>query len=173
MIATKYSSIPKRFAAFIADVLICILLANVLSGLFHLIMRPVYFFSGLFEKIHLGNPAEWMVNHIPIWVPHFMEDFPGWTFLIIYVAYYALFEGSWRQATPGKVMMKIFVTDLNGKRLSYQRALARSICRVVSGVICFIGFLIALLTSRSQALHDKVVDTLVLEEDARYGPPEV
>jgi uncharacterized RDD family membrane protein YckC len=69
------------------------------------------------------------------------------------------------------MLMGIFVTDLNGKRISYRRSLGRSLGRVLSAIICFIGFLVALFTARSQALHDLLADTLVLEPEYDLSAP--
>ena len=171
MIATRYASILKRFAAFFVDLIICKIIVLVLEAPFGLIHKPVEFFSGLFGHFGVGNPVDWFLNHFPIWTPDFHGMFSGWMFAVIYVLYYAVFEGSWRQATPGKMLMGIFVTDLGGKRISYGRALGRSGGRILSVIICFIGFLVALFTARSQALHDLLADTLVLEPEYGLSAP--
>ena len=171
MIATKYASILKRFAAFFVDLIICKIIVIVLEAPFGLIYKPVEFFGDLFGRFGIYNPFDWFLSHFPMWTPHFHDMFSGWMFVVIYVLYFAVFEGSWRQATPGKMLMGIFVTGLNGKRISYRRALARSLGRILSMIICFIGFLVALFTARSQALHDLLADTLVLEPEYGLSAP--
>ena len=64
----------------------------------------------------------------------------------------------------------LFVTDEQGRRISLARALGRNLGKVLSTACCFLGFIIALLTQRSQALHDLLASTLVLEPDFR--PPQ-
>ena len=165
MIATKYASILKRFAAFFVDLIICKILIFVLSAPFELIYKPVEFAGDLLGHIGIHHPFDWLAGHFPIWIPDFADMFSDWMFVIIYILYFAVFEGSWRQATPGKMLMGIFVTDLDGKRISYRRALGRSLGRILSIIICLIGFLVALFTARNQALHDLLADTLVLEPE--------
>lgn len=79
--------------------------------------------------------------------------------------YFTLFESSVWQATPGKRMLGIFVTDEQGVRISLARAVLRTVTKVFSGMLCFLGYIIALLTPRSQALHDLLASTLVLKPD--------
>jgi len=75
--------------------------------------------------------------------------------------YYTLFEASSWQATPGKRIMRLYVTDLNGRRLTIGRALLRNLARQISGVF-FIGYLITGFTEKKQALHDILAGCLVL-----------
>ena len=75
--------------------------------------------------------------------------------------YYTLFEASSWQATPGKRIMRLYVTDLNGKRITFARALIRNLARQISGFL-FIGYLIAGFTEKKQALHDILAGCLVL-----------
>lgn len=78
--------------------------------------------------------------------------------------YFAAFESSRWQATPGKKMLGLYVTDLNGKRLSFARATGRYIGKALEQFTLFIGFLIAGFTARKQALHDIVASCLVLKK---------
>ncbi len=55
--------------------------------------------------------------------------------ILLMTAYYAGFEGSFLQATVGKQVMKLKVTDLNGERVSYLRAFARFVCMMVIPII--------------------------------------
>jgi uncharacterized RDD family membrane protein YckC len=76
-------------------------------------------------------------------------------------AYYTVFEGSSWQATPGKRVMRLYVTNLNGQRISFGRALLRNLARQISGFL-FIGYLVAGFTEKKQALHDILTSCLVL-----------
>jgi uncharacterized RDD family membrane protein YckC len=79
--------------------------------------------------------------------------------------YSALMESSARQATLGKGVLGIIVTDLDGKRISFGKATARYLGKLVSAVLLFIGFIVAAFTTRKQALHDMIVGTLVVVRD--------
>ena len=80
------------------------------------------------------------------------------------IGYSAFFESSKWQATPGKRLMGLIVTDLNGNRISFARAFCRYLGKIVSFLTFFIGFLIAAFTDKKQALHDKMASTLVFRK---------
>ena len=77
--------------------------------------------------------------------------------------YYAGFESSSWQGTPGKKVLNIFVTDLTGTRISFGRATGRFFARLITRLIPLgIGYILAGITERKQALHDMIASTLVL-----------
>lgn len=79
--------------------------------------------------------------------------------------YYAIFESSAWQATPGKKALGLFVTDLNGNRISFARASGRFFAKIISGLIPFaIGYIMAGFTAKKQALHDIIAGCLVLRK---------
>lgn len=75
--------------------------------------------------------------------------------------YFTVFEGSSLQATPGKLLMKIVVTDTSGYVPGFPRAALRSVAKYVSWCVLLLGFIIAPFTQRKQALHDFVARTVV------------
>lgn len=77
--------------------------------------------------------------------------------------YYTLQESSAAQATLGKRMLHIKVTDLNGGRISFGRAALRYFAKILSAVILLIGFIMAAFTEKKQALHDMIAGTLVVK----------
>ena len=77
--------------------------------------------------------------------------------------YYACFESSSWQATPGKKVLNLAVTDLTGSRITFGRATGRFFAKLISRMIPLgIGFILAGITERKQALHDMIASTLVL-----------
>ena len=76
--------------------------------------------------------------------------------------YFAYMESSARQATFGKAAMGIMVTDGYGQRISLGRASGRHFAKYISGLTLGIGYLMAGLTHRKQALHDALSDCLVV-----------
>ncbi len=78
--------------------------------------------------------------------------------------YYALLESSKRQATVGKMVLGIVVTDMNGNRISFSRATGRYFGKILSALILFIGFLMIAFTEKKQGLHDRLAGTLVLKK---------
>jgi uncharacterized RDD family membrane protein YckC len=86
--------------------------------------------------------------------------------------YFAACESSTWQATVGKMALGIRVTDLQGRRISFPRALGRYAAKFVSFLILFIGVLMVAWTQRKQGLHDMLANTLVLNgraSDFRSG----
>lgn len=75
--------------------------------------------------------------------------------------YEAFMESSSHQATLGKMIFGMKVTDLNGNRISFERATGRHFAKYLSGLILLIGYIMAGFTERKQALHDMLAGTLV------------
>jgi uncharacterized RDD family membrane protein YckC len=75
--------------------------------------------------------------------------------------YEALMESSCYQATLGKMIFGMKVTDLYGNRISFARATGRHFAKILSGMILCIGFIMVAFTERKQGLHDMIAGTLV------------
>jgi uncharacterized RDD family membrane protein YckC len=86
--------------------------------------------------------------------------------LLVALLYWPLLECSALQATFGKQLLGIQVTDMEGGRLSFVRSLLRNLAKIVSLLPLCLGFLPAGFTARKQALHDMIVSCLVV----RSGP---
>ncbi len=78
--------------------------------------------------------------------------------------YYGICEGSSMSATLGKKICGIIVLDENGNKLSSSQGFLRSLCRILSGIILGIGYLLALFDDENRALHDKLAKTFVAKE---------
>jgi uncharacterized RDD family membrane protein YckC len=76
--------------------------------------------------------------------------------------YYTLFEASVWQATPGKRVLRLYVADLNGQRVTFARAAARNFAKIISSLTFLVGYLVAGFTEKKQALHDILASCLVL-----------
>ncbi len=77
--------------------------------------------------------------------------------------YFALMESSTHQATLGKKVLGLKVTDLDGNRVSFGRATGRFFGKYLSGLIFYFGFIMAAFTEKKQALHDLIAGCLVLK----------
>jgi uncharacterized RDD family membrane protein YckC len=76
--------------------------------------------------------------------------------------YYALMESSKQQATLGKMALGLIVTDMDGNRVSFGRATGRYFGKILSVAIFMIGYILAGLTEKKQALHDIIASCLVI-----------
>ena len=83
--------------------------------------------------------------------------------LICYMAYYVWPESSSWQATIGKKIFGLKVTDLNGQRISFWRSLGRNLAMMLSTLIVFIGYLMCFWTEKKQCLHDSLANCLVVD----------
>lgn len=83
--------------------------------------------------------------------------------VLLWWLYFALLESSRLQATLGKLALAIKVTTLDGRRIGFWRATLRTIAKYLSAAILLIGFIMAGLTRRKQALHDLLAGTLVVD----------
>jgi uncharacterized RDD family membrane protein YckC len=139
------------FAGFWLRAVACVIDTILIVSLFILVAS---FFPSTFEK--LLPPASATFTNMPP---------PSPIVVLVLVClgclYYTVFEASGWQATPGKRIMRLYVTDLNGKRITFGRALIRNLARQLSGVF-FIGYAIAGFTEKKQALHDILSRCLVL-----------
>lgn len=77
--------------------------------------------------------------------------------------YFAFFESSSYQATPGKMALEIKVCDLNGNRISFLRATGRHFAKIISTIILYIGFIMIAFTQKKQGLHDIIAECLVIK----------
>jgi hypothetical protein len=77
-------------------------------------------------------------------------------------------QASARQATLGKSLLGLKVTDSDGERLSVLRSLVREVAKYVSAIPMGLGFLLAAFTGRKQALHDMLVSTTVERDSSGH-----
>jgi len=139
----NYASFGKRLAAYIIDGIILSIIQIILS------------FAFMGSVVDTSSPSA----ELPA----------GFTLVLgvlslIAILYFAYFESSAKQGTFGKQAMKIIVTDSNGERISFLRALGRFLGKIISSMILLIGFIMAAFTSKKQALHDMIAGTLVLNK---------
>jgi uncharacterized RDD family membrane protein YckC len=88
----------------------------------------------------------------------------GVTFILLLFGswlYEAFMESSSYQATLGKMIFGMKVTDLAGNRISFERATGRHFAKWLSAMILLIGYIMVGLTERKQGLHDLLAGTLV------------
>lgn len=78
------------------------------------------------------------------------------------VIYEVLMISSFRQATFGKMLMKIKVVDEQGQRLTLGAAIGRTLIKYVSSQLCILLWLWPLFNDKEQALHDIIVKDYVV-----------
>jgi uncharacterized RDD family membrane protein YckC len=83
---------------------------------------------------------------------------------VVNLIYHIVMEGSAKQATFGKQILKIKVCDMQGKPISRGHAAGRNLAKVVSVLTLFIGYLYAFFNKQQQCLHDIIAGTLVIKD---------
>jgi uncharacterized RDD family membrane protein YckC len=87
---------------------------------------------------------------------------------VLSLVWFAGWEASPHQATPGKRLLGLRAVDLGGRRMGPARAAARHLAGSLSWLTLNIGHLLAAAPPQYQALHDRIAGTRVLHE--RPGP---
>lgn len=78
--------------------------------------------------------------------------------------YGSIAEASKQQATLGKRLMDIKVTDLDGNRISLGQSFGRNFSKILSNMTLAIGYLFCFFTKKQQCLHDIVAGALVIKQ---------
>ena len=86
-------------------------------------------------------------------------------YFVAWWLYFALQESSSAQATLGKRLLGIKVTDMQGQGLSFGHAAGRQLAGVVTQMTFTIGYLMAAFTGRKQALHDMIAGCVVVNRN--------
>ena len=157
---TTYAGFWLRFVAYVID---CIIIYVVQSFLF----IPLLGLLGMSFASQMDNPEN-MSEAEAIGMVGSMMAVAGTTFLlssILGILYGTLMESSKYQATVGKMALGLKVTDVDGKNLDFVKALIRNIGKIISGMILFIGYIIAGFTEKKQGLHDIIASTLVVKKE--------
>lgn len=152
----------KRLLAVLIDIVVIIpfivIGINAVDKIFNLPVTPE-FNNGFTIKID-----KWAKEHI--WLLIILYSL---TKLIIVYFYFTLLETSMWQGTIGKKLLKIKVTDMNGKRINFKRATIRFFSKILSAQL-LIGYIMILFTDKKQGLHDLIAKTLVLPSDRCLVP---
>jgi uncharacterized RDD family membrane protein YckC len=156
----SYAGFWKRVAAYLIDGA----LVGAVTWILALVLGAGTVFSGMFSHINkdsLQDPeanAALAASIISLYFIIFgVAALSGWL-------YFALMESSAKQGTIGKMALGIKVTDLNGNRISFGRATGRFFGKIISGMILYIGFIMAGFTDKKQAMHDMIAGTLVVNK---------
>jgi uncharacterized RDD family membrane protein YckC len=153
-----YAGFWLRLVAYIIDGVIC--------GLtFVILLVPLFILTGAGTALSKISSGEDISEDVATFVGlGFVFGFLGIIFLVSWL-YYALSESSSWQATLGKKMLDLKVTDLSGQPISFGRASGRFFARIISHLIPLgIGYILAGFTEKKQAIHDMIASCLVLRK---------
>ncbi len=153
-----YGGFWLRFVAYLID--------GVISGIaFVILLIPLFVLTGAGAALSKIGSGEDISDDVAAFLGiGFILGFFGIVFLVSWL-YYALSESSSWQATPGKKMLNLKVTDMTGQPISFGRASGRFFARIITHMIPLaIGYIIAGFTEKKQAIHDMIASCLVLRK---------
>ncbi|MXO72913.1 RDD family protein [Alteraurantiacibacter buctensis] len=146
---TNYAGFWRRVGAYLIDVILLGIVTSILGSVLGLPMG-----TEAMSAMMSGDPAA-------IAAAQSSGNTGNLISILIGVAYFAGMESSSHQATLGKKVLGMVVTDVNGNRLSLGRAIGRYFAKFVSAIILGIGFIMVAFTEKKQGLHDMIAGTLV------------
>jgi uncharacterized RDD family membrane protein YckC len=147
------------------------------------------FVAAVIDGLILGIPMAAIVavcvTLLPndVWIVVF-DLTPFWmselVLLLFLWPYYSAMESSRYQATFGKMLLGLIVTDLNGERVSFGRATGRHWAKVFSSYCVMLGYLTAGFDDKKQAWHDSIASCLVIrrppdfrQDDRTFDPSDL
>lgn len=156
----NYAGFWLRFVAFIID---AIILGVVQTFIIVPIMAAIGFgMAGGMSSMNMEDPEQ--VGGMVAVVMAMVGTY--WLLaMALQILYFTFMESSKTQATIGKMALGLKVTDVNGAKLDFGKAFVRNLCRLISNVTLFIGYIIAGFTEKKQALHDIIAGTLVVRKE--------
>jgi uncharacterized RDD family membrane protein YckC len=137
----EYASLLKRFGAFIIDYLI-------VAVCFWLVLIVFHLMYGMPLLVRQDSNLETLLA------------------LCLAVVYVAVMEPSARQATVGKQVLGIKITNANGRPITPIASIVRLILVPVSGALLGLGYLTYFFTKKKQFLHDMITNTVVISGNA-------
>jgi uncharacterized RDD family membrane protein YckC len=159
-----YTGFWRRLVGFTIDYLILIIIVHFVSSLYASVAS-----DNLMSIMLAGFLSNSSLTYVEILKAVAIVFGLLLTYFIIFALYYCSFEVSKLQATPGKYIVGIKVTDLNGEKITLKRSLIRRVSALLSSLTIFIGYLMAAFTKKKQTLHDKLAHTLVVNKSKRNG----
>jgi uncharacterized RDD family membrane protein YckC len=153
--------VQPKYAGFWLRAVASLIDRVILSFLFVLIasFRPAVFLILPDPNTQLHPPAT--LQEFLLSVPH--PTPAGFLVLLLLMwIYYAAFEASSWQATPGKKVLRLYVTDVFGRPITFARASFHNIGRTISEMTFWVGYIPVGFTEKKQGLHDILAGCVLL-----------
>jgi uncharacterized RDD family membrane protein YckC len=155
---SSYAGLDRRIAAHLIDVLI--------AGA---VMLAAAFTMRWLRTVGVWTAPSEEADPVTLW--HGMAVPAKFAVIVVFIVsmgpiYLGLFQASAWQASIGKRLLTIYVTDRAGRRLGLGRSLARSFAKDIFNSLFYLG-IVSLVTiavsTKKQALHDFAARTLVVQ----------
>jgi uncharacterized RDD family membrane protein YckC len=140
----------NRFGGYLIDAIILSVITIVIS----FFIGVLYGISMYSSRSHYSNNSDLALTGLTI-IIYFIA-------FLIALFYFSIQESSVHQATFGKRAVGVIVTDYQGNRISFGRAVGRFFGRIVVLFTLGIGYIIIGFTEKKQGLHDYIASTYVV-----------
>ena len=153
----QYAGFWLRFVAYIID--------DLIVGFVGFLISLPFIGGIIFSAINMENTQE-LTGSSFMGIAGILGSVTGLVLASIAVGwlYFALMESSKNQGTLGKMALSLKVTDLEGNPISFARATGRYFGKILSSMVMMIGYILAGLTEKKQALHDILAGCLVIKQ---------
>jgi uncharacterized RDD family membrane protein YckC len=149
----RYAGFWIRFVAFVIDAIIMGVVGMILTLPLRLLMV-----GSTVTAVQTQDPSA-VLAMLPA-----MMGMLGISMLVniaLGIAYEGYFVST-KGGTIGKLALGLQIIRLDGSRLSFGQAAGRYFAKILSGIILYIGFIMAGLDAEKRALHDRICNTLVI-----------
>ena len=151
----EYAGFWLRFVAYIIDAILINIVTSIINS-----ALGVNMFAALISNPD-ASPEESM-EMLTTMLPSVMQA--SAIAMVITFLYFAYMESSKHQGTLGKIALGLKVTDMNGQKIDFVKALTRNIAKILSAILLLIGYIMAGFTEKKQALHDVLTGCLVVKK---------
>jgi uncharacterized RDD family membrane protein YckC len=152
--APAYAGFVSRLIAFCIDFLVVLITAIVVVSLGEALLN-LFTVNGILQQVTgqpqpAYGPVRMAFNIAVLAIPPFLA--------IAYpIGFWAVFG-----ATPGMMLMGIYLRRVDGRRVTLWRAIVRWLGSILSAIPLFLGFAWIAVDDRRQGWNDKLADTVVV-----------
>jgi uncharacterized RDD family membrane protein YckC len=152
--APAYAGFVSRFVAFCIDLLVVVITALVVVSFAEAVLN-LFTIDGIVHQV-TGQPVP---THGPVRAAVNIAILAFAPFLAVAypIGFWAIFG-----ATPGMMFMGLYLRRVDGRRVTFWRALLRWIGSILSAVPLFLGFAWIAIDDHRQGWNDKLADTVVV-----------
>jgi uncharacterized RDD family membrane protein YckC len=164
----------KRYVAYFIDAVILYIVVELLSAIFFAFRAQSQFESlmallrSMQSARELGeapDPQVLIQTLETVLLPSLV--FSSTAYIVLAGIYFSVMESSRHQATLGKRMLGIKVTNAGGAAIALPQAIARFVAASLSWITLNLGHAFAAWTPERRALHDYIVGTRVENADPK------
>jgi len=161
----KYAGFWIRFCAYLIDYIILSIPLWIITTIIFLIFlstSDVFYYmmydsTYMYRELTNEEAISFMVSYYSALLIMIIINFIG------AVAYFGGLHASKWQATIGKKIFGLKVTDMSGNRISFWKAVGRYAAMAFLSGIFLIGYIMAAFTDKKQSLHDIIASTIVIK----------